>query len=107
MVEQATNGFTVTISGENAILSQRQDGEAVPVYRETPEGGRTSVGDTDSQLVLGRELAAMQETSLGIVYSDKIREVGTFREATTRDLDGEMIIWALDTFANPDQIPSF
>lgn len=107
MVEQATNGFTVTISGESAILSQRQDGEAVPIYHETPEGGRTSVGEVDSQIMLGREMALEQDASAGIIYTDRIKAVEDFKRDLKTDPDGELIVAFLTEIANPNQISSF
>lgn len=47
----------------------------MPIYLETPESGRTSVGDVDSQLMSGREMALEQGTSLGIIYTDRIKAV--------------------------------
>lgn len=107
MVEQDINGFTVTISGGSAILSQRQDGEAVPVYHETPEGGRTSVGDVDSQLMSGREMALEQDASLGIIYTDWRKKLEDFEQDLQIDPDGKLIVAFLTEIANPNQISSF
>ena len=82
-MNEQKGGVTVRINGERASLTQIQEGEVLPIYSETDDGRRTSVGSIDEQITKGREISLRDGVSFGLVYLD-YKERAEKREAVER-----------------------